>query len=711
MMQQRKGIIGISLVVVFLVGTALGGGPIPPKGVKLENFDYRGVTLDGGRVREHLDETCDEYLRIPNDDLLIGYRKRAGLPAPGRELGGWYTDDVYNPFGQYISGLSRLYAVTGNAACREKANTLVAEWAKCIAPDGYFLCTAKGGVRHYNYDKMMWGLLDNYLYCGNKESLAHLSRITDWALKNLDKKHHWWNGEWYTLSENLYRAYMVTGDTKYRDFAAVWHYPEYWDYFTRKVDPFVDRPKGEHYHAYSHVNTFSGLGAAYFATGEARYLTTLVNAYDYLQANQVFATGGYGPNEMLVPRDRLLTALAETTNTFETQCGTWAVFKMVKYLLRSTADARFGDWAERLAINGVGATIHMSADGQVMYYSNYNPSGANKSNNQGGWSCCTGTRPQAVADFTDLIYFKDVDNLYVNLFAPSTVHWTHQGAKVTLRQTTRFPENGTLEFAVSSDRPTEFGLKIRIPQWLAGPMTAKLNGQPVTLEMGNDHWATLRRKWTTGDRLQIDLPMRLWASRFVPDRPYPAAILYGPVVLAARGTSADLFVKKIDLEHLDRDLIPVAGDVLTWRLARQPDVLLRPFYAYKEGEKYCLYLDPVAPWSAPESMLKFQPAWGKLGAMHITDAPDATVECTFEGTGIQWRGVKSDNCGKAEVTIDGKVVAVVDQYNEKFTGFGWSSEKLTPGKHTLRIRVLKAKSEKSKGYNVIISGADIVPLN
>ena len=75
-------------------------------------------------------------------------------------------------------------------------------------------------------------------------------------------------------------------------------------------------------------------------------------------------------------------------------------------------------------------------------------SGGSKINDPDGWTCCTGTRPQAMADYCDLIYFKDADNLYVNLFTPSTVKWSHAGANVTLRQTTRFPEDGTVEFTV-----------------------------------------------------------------------------------------------------------------------------------------------------------------------------------------------------------------------------------------------------------------------
>ena len=85
-------------------------------------FDYRGVTLDGGRLRLQLDEVRDYYLRIPNDDLLKGFRQRAKLPAPGKDLGGWYSSDTFHVFGQILSGLARLYAATGDAACKEKVD-------------------------------------------------------------------------------------------------------------------------------------------------------------------------------------------------------------------------------------------------------------------------------------------------------------------------------------------------------------------------------------------------------------------------------------------------------------------------------------------------------------------------------------------------------------------------------------------------------------
>ena len=680
---------------------------------KRDPFGYRGVTLDGGRLRRLVDEARDDYLRIPNDDLLKGFRQRAKMPAPGKDLGGWYSADTFHVFGQIVSGLARLHAATGDAACKEKVDALVSEWGKCIAADGYFYYSAKPNAPHYTYDKMVGGLVDAYLYCGNREAIGYLRRITDWAVKNLERSRRTadTSTEWYTLTENLDRAYLATGDREYRDFAEVWEYREYWDIYLRKADLFATRPSGQRndaYHAYSHVNTLGGAGAAYLVKGEPRYLDILVSAYDSLQSNQVFATGGYGPDEQLLPRAPLREHLDNTANTFETQCGTWACFKMVKHLLCATGDARYGDWAERLAINGIGAGIPMGSDGRVFYYSNYNPHGGEKRNIDVGWSCCTGTRPQAAADCCDLVYLKDHEGLCVNLFTPSTVRWSVRGTNLTLRQATRFPDETRTCFTVEAAQPVTFALKIRRPGWLAGPIAATINEAPMTVELGPQNWAVIRRRWSTGDRLAIELPMRLRASS-LPGGRYPAALTYGPVALAVRAADAG-FAKKIDLEHPEQSLVPAPGEALTWHLGSDPTVLVRPFYAYKEAEPYYLYFDPAAANRIPHSRLTYQGHWNDGSAFHFTNAVGATAEGKFEGTGVRWLGFRFDDAGKAEISIDGKVVAAMDQYGPgRNLPFEWSCKQLKPGPHSIRLRLLDDKPPQSKDRFINVAGFEAIP--
>ena len=72
-------------------------------------------------------------MELSEDSLLKPLRQMAGQPAPGVDLGGWYHyDPDYDPntvttgfapgctFGQWVSALARIYAITGSPATRDK---------------------------------------------------------------------------------------------------------------------------------------------------------------------------------------------------------------------------------------------------------------------------------------------------------------------------------------------------------------------------------------------------------------------------------------------------------------------------------------------------------------------------------------------------------------------------------------------------------------
>jgi len=138
-----------ALLACGLALTSKAAVPDPRGKRSIESFNYQGVTFQSGRLRDQVNEVRHFYLTIPNDDLLKGFRSRAGLPAPGHDLGGWYSSDTFLVFGQIVSGLSRLYAASGDVACRDKANYLISEWAKCIEPDGYFYASRKPNAPHF----------------------------------------------------------------------------------------------------------------------------------------------------------------------------------------------------------------------------------------------------------------------------------------------------------------------------------------------------------------------------------------------------------------------------------------------------------------------------------------------------------------------------------------------------------------------------------
>jgi hypothetical protein len=573
--------------------------------VYLETFEYENVRLLDSPLKKQVDETRQFYFNMPNDDILIGFRRRAGLPAPGSEYAGWYggeadvpdkfkdwwmRGDTFNTFGQWLSGMARLGKATHDQALLDKAGFLMTEWAKTIEPNGYFYYSKHPITEHYIYEKTVQGLVDLYAYGGRQDALPHLEKITDFAIANLDRSRKpcaptaadWASQgvEWYTIPENVYRAYQLTGNRKYRDFADVWRYTTYWDKFNASPNPDIHG-----LHAYSHCNTLSSAAMAYAVHGDSHYLSTIVNAYDYFERTQFYATGGYGPAEQLQADDGSLgRSLEAESATFETPCGSWAGFKLTRYLMRFTGEAKYGDWSEKLVYNGIGAALPMSGRGDTFYYSDYRLGGGRKVFHGSKFPCCSGTYIQAVADYHNLIYFKGAGSLYVNLFVPSEVTWNHEGAEVKIEQQTQFPDADTTVLTVRPSRAAAFDLKFRVPRWTRD-VTVQVNGVSQSIAAHPGSWAVISRTWNAGDRVSIRLPMPLALAPIDRQHPNRVAVTYGPVVLVRD----DRPILPLDRSDIASGFSPEGG--LEFRLNRQPAARMVPFYQMGYQQPYTMYFD------------------------------------------------------------------------------------------------------------------------
>ena len=108
----RRDFLAGAAAVALASGARASARPAAPLPVSdaLAEFDYGAVELTGGPLKQQYDRIHAAYLALDNDRLLQVYRERAGLPAPGEPMGGWYGRDGFVPghsLGQYISGLAR----------------------------------------------------------------------------------------------------------------------------------------------------------------------------------------------------------------------------------------------------------------------------------------------------------------------------------------------------------------------------------------------------------------------------------------------------------------------------------------------------------------------------------------------------------------------------------------------------------------------------
>ncbi len=515
----------------------------------LEEFEYKDVLLASDLHETQLRQTHAVLMGLSDDSLLKPFRQMSGQTAPGEDLGGWYH---YEPdwdyrsgqpgfapgctFGQWVSALARGYAITGDEAAREKVLRLNRLWAQAVTADVF----VKNRFPAYTYDKVVLGLLDSHTLAKDPDAMAILEQTTNIALPYLPghavehgtrwRMDHddpsWTWDESYTMPENLFLAYQRGAGRRYFDLGLQYLDDQPWfDPLSRNENVLAGR------HAYSHVNSLNSAMMAYLAAGSEKHLLAGRNGFAMVEA-QSFATGGWGPDEQLrAPGSGdLYASLTNTHHSFETPCGAYAHLKMTRYLLRVTRDAHYGDSMERVMYNTVLGARALEEDGRTYYYSDYNFDGK-RVYHKDRWACCSGTLPQVAADYRICTYFRGVQAVYVNLYIPSTLRWSDQGAALSLTQEGSYPLDEHVTVTVATSHAVEQTLHFRIPAWAEGARIAVNGVEQKGTEQGN--FAAVRRVWKSGDRVELEFPLRMRLEAIDGQHANTVALMRGPMVLMA----------------------------------------------------------------------------------------------------------------------------------------------------------------------------------
>jgi uncharacterized protein len=502
------------------------------------------VTFTSNIHDAQLDQAHSVLMNLTDDQLLKPFRARAGQSAPGPDMGGWYDAYAFCPghtLGQWISALSRYYAITGDDATHEKITSLVRGLSRINDPQGTFFKDNR--FAGYITEKLNCGLTDAAYFGKCPEATEFmevltkrvdpylpekaLSRAEQTARPHKDVTYTW--DETYTLPENYFLAWRRTGDSRYHDMAVRFIYHDYFNPLAQGENVLPGK------HAYSHLNALNSAAQAYLALNDKTYLQAAVNGFEMIR-QQSYATGGWGPDEaFVVPgRGNLGKSLTNTHHSFETPCGAYGEFKLTRDLLSITADPRYGDEMERVMYNTILGARPLSQDGASFYYSDYN-SKAKKVYHEDMWPCCSGTITQIAADYRISTYLHDDDGIYVNLYIPSSVTWKRNSSLVTLHQLSNYPFDERISFEVNSAQPRRFALRLRIPAWVGSTAAISVNGKPYSTEARPGSFASINRTWSAKDRVELTLPLTLRLQEVDPETPRVVALMRGPLVLFPLG--------------------------------------------------------------------------------------------------------------------------------------------------------------------------------
>lgn len=473
---------------------------------------------------------ANRLAKLDTDRLLEGYRKR-----PGRQT--WDGEHV----GKWLHAATLAWANSGNPELRQKLDHVVAELAKCQLADGY-LGTYVEAERWTAWD--VWahkynliGLITYMRHTGNLAPLSTCRRMADLLCNTFGdepgKRDIIPAGQHLGMAptsvlEPMVLLYRLTGETRYLDFCKyllrAWEQPNgpkiVSTLLTAKRVDQVGNGK-----AYEMLSCLNGALEYYRTTGDPRLLAACRNAWQDIVEQRLYPTGTASYREFF--HDDF--DLPNSGNVGET-CVTVTWLQFNAQLLRLTGEARFAEQLERTILNQLFGA--QKCDGSAWgYYVQMQGRKPYSSTLDG--HCCLSSGPRGVALIPTFAISTDADGLVVNLYEAGTASLVlRDRTAVAVTTETLYPSDEKIRLRVSPEGSKPFAVKLRVPAWCPNP-SVSVNGEVMPTGAGADGYVAVRREWRKNDT--IELRFKLEARLMVGDHKNEgrAAVLYGPLVLAA----------------------------------------------------------------------------------------------------------------------------------------------------------------------------------
>ncbi|MGN6180661.1 MAG: beta-L-arabinofuranosidase domain-containing protein [Mucilaginibacter sp.] len=610
-------------------------------------FDLNEVRLLNSPFKEAMQKDSAYLLTIEPDRLLSGFRSHSGLKPKGELYGGWESSGLAgHTLGHYLSAISMEYASGGSTEFLKRVNYIVSQLSECQLArktgyvgaipneDSIWSEVKAGHIKTGGFDlnggwspwytvhKVMAGLLDAYLYCGNKEALTVCEGIGDWTgetIGNLsdDQLQKMLLCEYGGMAETLANLYAVTGNKKYLTLS-------YKFYDKRILDPLSqgkDILPGKH----SNTNIPKIIASArrYELTGDERDKAIADFFWKVMTNDHSYANGGNGNYEYLSEPDKLNDKL--TDNTIET-CATYNMLKLTRHLFEVSPSASLMDYYENALYNDILASQNHD-DGMTCYFVSLRMGGQKEySTPFDTFTCCVGTGMENHVKYQESIYaHNNAGDLFVNLFIPSVLNWKEKG--IQLVQRTKLPVSDVAYFTLNTKKPIALTLRIRKPQW-TNKYFIKVNGTPVQTGIDANGYLTIKRKWKNNDHIELMLPEAVYAKD-MPDNVNRRALFYGPVMLAgelgnnepdpiqgipvfvSNDTDPNKWLKMVNKNRLE---------FMSTGIGSPEDVKLIPFNQTK-NEHYSVYWDFFTPdtWAVKQKEYEAERKYEQEIEAHTTD--------------------------------------------------------------------------------------------
>jgi uncharacterized protein len=595
------------------------------------SFDLKDIKLLNSRFRDNMVREQQWLLRISTQSLLHSFYTNAGMYDANeggydeiKKYAGWESLDCElrgHSTGHILSGLALMYAATGDEVYKLKGDTIIAALAavqQTLNQDGYLSAFPQEFINRnirgekvwapwYTLHKILAGILDQYLYCSNRQALSVAKGFSAWAFKKLQlltqqQRAVMLRNEFGGINETFYNLYAITGNRNDQ-----WLGDFFYD--NRMLDPLkngIDNLKGTHANTY--IPKLLGVMRDYEIENKAGQDTITKFFWQTVVDHHSFATGSNSDREHFFEPDAISQHLTGYTGE---SCNVYNMLKLTRHLYIHSGDVKYADYYEKALFNHI-LGQQDPATGMIAYFLPMLP-GAHKvySTPDSSFWCCVGTGFENHAKYGEGIYYHTNDALFINLFIPSTLNWEEK--KFKLIQQTKFPENGNMSFTVDEAPVSPITINIRYPSWVKADVEISINGKSLKIKQPPGSYIAISRSWKKDDRIELRYPMQL---HIVPanDNPSIAAIAYGPVILAGEMGTGSFSGREpysdptkhndyitynytvpgnidttftLDAKKIDNYIQPLQGRPLTFKIVNE-NIIVKPLYDVHH-ERYVVY--------------------------------------------------------------------------------------------------------------------------
>jgi len=358
----------------------------------------------------------------------------------------------------------------------------------------------------------------------------------------------------------LARLYVVTGEKKYLDQAKFFldtrGKTSIKDIYTQSDKPVIEQSEAWG-HAVRAGYQYAGMADVAALTGDSSYIRAIDRIWKNIVERKYYLTGGVGARH----QGEAFGADYELPNAtaYNETCAAIAQVYLNQRMFLLHGDSKYIDCLERTLYNGV--ISGMSVDGGRFFYPNplssdgkyaFNADGTTTRQPWFGCACCPSNLCRFIPSIPGYVYAVRGDDLYVNLFADGKAMVETSKGKVGLHQETSYPWNGDVKVVIDTPVKGEMTLKLRIPGWVKGEVTpgglysfadgkktswkVSVNGEEVPSAPGADGYVSIRRKFSSGDRVELHMdmvPRTVVADEKVEDDRGRIALERGPLVYCA----------------------------------------------------------------------------------------------------------------------------------------------------------------------------------